>query len=165
MRFVIAVAVAVLLAAVVTEIHFRLFPNAYFALLVLTSAAIVFGTFVTMRAADALAKLGAGATAAIAADDHGRQPRRAANAPSRDAEGSTRPAGGGARETGRVKWFNRTKGFGFIVRDDGGEIFIHHRNINGSGRQSLRDGQRVSYVVVQGDKGLQAEQVESAEAG
>ena len=63
------------------------------------------------------------------------------------------------RETGRVKWFNRTKGFGFIVRDGGGEIFVHHRNIQGSGRRSLKDGEVVRFKVAQHDKGLQAEHV------
>ena len=65
-----------------------------------------------------------------------------------------------AREQGEVKWFNVSKGFGFITIDDGEEIFVHFRSIRGEGRRSLRDGQRVSFVVAQSDKGPQAEDVE-----
>jgi CspA family cold shock protein len=66
----------------------------------------------------------------------------------------------GPREEGEVKWFNVSKGFGFIVRGDGEEIFVHFRSIRGEGRRSLRDGQRVSFVVAESDKGPQAEDVE-----
>ena len=65
--------------------------------------------------------------------------------------------------TGTVKWFNDSKGFGFITRDNGEEIFVHFRSILGEGRRSLRDGQRVSYVVSDSDKGPQAEEVEGLE--
>ena len=65
------------------------------------------------------------------------------------------------REQGEVKWFNVSKGFGFIVKDDGEEIFVHFRSIRGEGRRSLRDGERVSFVVAQSDKGPQAEDVEA----
>jgi CspA family cold shock protein len=66
---------------------------------------------------------------------------------------------GTAREHGTVKWFNVTKGFGFIVKDDDEEIFVHFRSIRGEGRRGLRDGQSVSFVVAQSDKGPQAEDV------
>ena len=71
------------------------------------------------------------------------------------------PAGEG-REEGTVKWFNVSKGFGFIIRENGDEIFVHFRSIRGpgKGRRALRDGQRVSFTVVQSDKGPQAEEVE-----
>ena len=69
------------------------------------------------------------------------------------------PSSGGDRETGTVKWFNVSKGFGFIIREDGEEIFVHFRSIRGEGRRSLRDGQKVSFVVAQSDKGPQAEDV------
>lgn len=63
------------------------------------------------------------------------------------------------REQGEVKWFNSGKGFGFITKDDGEEIFVHFRAIRGEGRRSLKDGQRVSFVVANTDKGPQAEDV------
>ena len=66
----------------------------------------------------------------------------------------------GPRETGQVKWFNVSKGFGFITKDDGEEIFVHFRSIRGGGRRGLNDGQRVSFVVADSDKGPQAEDVE-----
>jgi CspA family cold shock protein len=71
------------------------------------------------------------------------------------------PAGKEAedRESGKVKWFNVSKGFGFIVKDDGEEIFVHFRSIRGEGRRSLRDGQRVSFHVADSEKGPQAEDV------
>lgn len=67
------------------------------------------------------------------------------------------------REYGQVKWFNVSKGFGFITMDDGEEIFVHFRSIRGEGRRGLRDGQRVSFVVADSDKGPQAEDVTDAE--
>lgn len=65
----------------------------------------------------------------------------------------------GVRENGTVKWFNVSKGFGFITKDDGEEIFVHFRSIRGEGRRGLRDGQEVSFVEAQSDKGPQAEDV------
>lgn len=64
-----------------------------------------------------------------------------------------------AREKGSVKWFNSGKGFGFIQRDQGGDVFVHFRAIRGDGYRSLDEGQRVEFSVTQGDKGLQAEDV------
>lgn len=61
------------------------------------------------------------------------------------------------KELGNVKWFNSNKGFGFITRDNGEEIFVHFRSIVGG--KSLRDGQRVEFAVTTGTKGLQAEEV------
>jgi CspA family cold shock protein len=66
----------------------------------------------------------------------------------------------GVREHGLVKWFNVSKGFGFITKDDGEEIFVHFRSIRGGGRRGLRDGQQVTFVVADSDKGPQAEDVE-----
>ena len=63
------------------------------------------------------------------------------------------------REQGEVKWFNVNKGFGFITRDEGGDIFVHFRAIRGEGRRALKDGERVEFDVVDSDKGLQAEDV------
>lgn len=64
------------------------------------------------------------------------------------------------REIGTVKWFNATKGYGFITRDSGGDVFIHFSAINSEGYRSLEEGQRVEYDVVEGQKGLQAQAVE-----
>lgn len=63
------------------------------------------------------------------------------------------------RENGTVKWFNNSKGYGFISRDQGGDVFVHFRAIRGDGYRSLEEGARVEYVVTQGQKGLQAEDV------
>lgn len=66
------------------------------------------------------------------------------------------------RETGTVKWFNTSKGFGFISRDTGDDIFVHFRAIRGEGHRVLIEGQRVEFSVIQRDKGLQAEDVIAA---
>ncbi|GHD12867.1 hypothetical protein GCM10007052_14360 [Halioglobus japonicus] len=58
-----------------------------------------------------------------------------------------------------MKWFNGTKGFGFITKDNGDEIFVHFRSIRGGDRRGLKDGQRVNFVEAQTDKGPQAEDV------
>ena len=65
------------------------------------------------------------------------------------------------REQGVVKWFNDTKGFSFIQRSGGDDVFVHFRAIQGDGHRSLRDGQRVEFSVVQGQKGFQAEDVKT----
>ena len=62
-------------------------------------------------------------------------------------------------ENGTVKWFNTKKGYGFITRENGEDLFVHFRNIKGRGRRSLNDGEPVTFVVIEGDKGLQADQV------
>jgi CspA family cold shock protein len=63
------------------------------------------------------------------------------------------------KETGTVKWFNAAKGFGFIARENGEDVFVHFSAIESSGYRSLDEGARVSFVVKNGPKGLQAEQV------
>ena len=67
------------------------------------------------------------------------------------------------REQGIVKWFNDSKGFGFIQRNSGEDIFVHFRAIQGDGYRSLQDGQKVEFIVVEGQKGLQAEEVTKIE--
>lgn len=64
------------------------------------------------------------------------------------------------RETGTVKWFNDAKGFGFISRQNGEDVFVHFRAIETQGFKSLKEGQTVSFEVVQGQKGLQADKVQ-----
>ncbi|MEH6564768.1 MAG: cold shock domain-containing protein [Halopseudomonas sp.] len=85
--------------------------------------------------------------------------RRAAAAPTIKTKSPKAPRGE-KREKGTVKWFNTNKGFGFISRDSGSDIFVHFRAIQGEGHRFLQEGQRVSYVVAEREKGLQAEQVE-----
>ncbi|PJE77989.1 Major cold shock protein CspA [invertebrate metagenome] len=63
------------------------------------------------------------------------------------------------RENGVVKWFNTTKGFGFITRDDGSDVFVHYRSIRGEGHRALYEGQQVEFLVTKKSKGYQAEDV------
>lgn len=63
------------------------------------------------------------------------------------------------REKGTVKWFNSAKGFGFIQRAQGDDVFVHFRSITGGGFRSLEEGQSVTFTVSQGQKGPQAEDV------
>lgn len=63
------------------------------------------------------------------------------------------------KQQGTVKWFNDAKGFGFIERESGEDVFVHHTAIVGDGFRSLAEGQRVEFIVTQGQKGPQAEQV------
>ncbi len=60
---------------------------------------------------------------------------------------------------GTVKWFNETKGFGFITQDDGTDVFAHYSAISGDGFKTLAEGDAVSFDVVEGDKGLKAENI------
>ena len=63
------------------------------------------------------------------------------------------------KETGKVKWFNDSKGFGFISRESGPDVFVHHSAIQGEGFRSLAEDQAVEFEVVQGPKGPQAQNV------
>ncbi|MCH8013600.1 MAG: cold-shock protein [Candidatus Dadabacteria bacterium] len=63
------------------------------------------------------------------------------------------------REIGTVKWFNSTKGFGFIERENEKDVFVHYSEIDDTGYRSLEEGQRVEFTVVDGDKGPQAQKV------
>ena len=65
----------------------------------------------------------------------------------------------GDGEKGIVKWFNVSKGFGFITREGGDDVFVHFRSIRGRGHRSLSEGQQVRFTVIESDKGLQAENV------
>ncbi|WP_284691948.1 cold-shock protein [Pseudomonas oligotrophica] len=69
------------------------------------------------------------------------------------------PSGQGPRETGTVKWFNTSKGFGFISRETGEDVFVHFRAIRGEGHRVLVEGQQVDFAIVVRDKGPQAEDV------
>ena len=63
------------------------------------------------------------------------------------------------KEQGTVKWFNGSKGYGFIQRAEGEDVFVHFNAIVGDGYRNLEEGQRVEFTVTQGQKGLQAENV------
>lgn len=93
------------------------------------------------------------------------QPQAPAIAPSarptaRSAAPASRSDSRSRREAGTVKWFNTSKGFGFISRDSGDDIFVHFRAIRGEGHKVLVEGQRVEFDVMQREKGLQAEDVD-----
>jgi CspA family cold shock protein len=64
-----------------------------------------------------------------------------------------------SKTTGTVKWFNESKGFGFIEQKSGPDVFAHFRAISGDGFKTLHEGQSVEFTVTQGDKGLQAENI------
>lgn len=63
------------------------------------------------------------------------------------------------REKGKVKWFNNSKGYGFIERESGDDIFVHYSAVKADGYRSLKEGQAVEFSVTTGSKGLQAEEV------
>jgi CspA family cold shock protein len=63
------------------------------------------------------------------------------------------------RVKGKVKWFNNSKGYGFISQEEGPDVFVHHSNIEGEGFRSLEEGQEVEFEIVEGRKGPQAQKV------
>ena len=65
------------------------------------------------------------------------------------------------RQNGIVKWFNAEKGFGFITPESGPDLFVHFRAIQGTGFKTLQEGQKVTFIAVQGQKGMQADQVQA----
>ncbi|MGY2956743.1 cold shock CspA family protein [Pseudomonas sp. TE6349] len=67
------------------------------------------------------------------------------------------------RQNGIVKWFNDEKGYGFITPESGADLFVHFRAIEGNGFKSLKEGQKVTFEAVQGQKGMQADKVQVAE--
>jgi cold shock protein len=70
-----------------------------------------------------------------------------------------------ARITGTVKWFSDSKGYGFIARDDGDDVFVHHASIEGAGFKTLVEGERVEFDVVEEEKGPKAHNVVRLDAG
>ena len=150
---IIALITAVFAAGISVELSHRLLANQAMSLYV----AIAVTTFLVVLLNVRLARGSAPGDARSASESDSRGAR------SRQRETrSTRGTDATDRESGTVKWFNRQKGFGFIVRESGEEIFIHHRSIRSDGsdrRANLRDGQAVTFSVAQHNKGLQAEDV------
>lgn len=157
--FVIIAASALLLAAIIAELSSRLWPGSELAILIVATLALLVQGYLSLKFAPATT-----APKTKSADTRGRRAesggeRKQTRAP------NAAPESGGARESGTVKWFNRTKGFGFIVRESGEEIFVHQRSIrtaegnDGRRRPSLKDGQDVTFTVANREKGLQAEDV------
>ncbi|QLF94750.1 cold shock domain-containing protein [Pseudomonas sp. ABC1] len=85
--------------------------------------------------------------------------RRVSAARTRNAAPAASGGSAAGREQGTVKWFNTSKGFGFISRDSGDDVFVHFRAIRGEGHRILAEGQRVEFTIMMRDKGLQAEDV------
>jgi len=145
-KIIISIVIAVVVASATTYLQGNALPD------LVLSAAFCIATIATV--------LLTGAPATQAAGSSGTQ-RNQAPAHKGSSSSSPSTSASGPREEGNVKWFNVSKGFGFITLDDDEEIFVHFRSIRGEGRRSLRDGQRVSFVVADSDKGPQAEDVEA----
>jgi cold shock CspA family protein len=196
----IAAASALFFAALVTELSMRLWPGSYVALLVLCAIALFVSGTLNLKLAGLLGDRPARDAGRSRQrhqrrnqresgnrERQGRSPRSAERSADRSARkgGNGKPAGDGGRrsapkpaepppegprETGTVKWFNRTKGFGFVIRESGEEIFVHQRSIritgegDQRGRPNLKDGQTVTFVVAEREKGLQAEDVVPGES-
>ena len=181
---IIAAASAIFFAAVIVELSGRLWPDSYLALLLVAAIGLFFNGWLNSRLTAAAAPAAAPAPAERKSGrsrNRGGDRERSREKPRAQREqrsssprsDSTReespPANDGPREDGEVKWFNRNKGFGFIIRESGEEIFVHQRSIRliGDGenrrRPTLRDGQAVNFTVAERDKGIQAEDVIAAD--
>ncbi len=159
----VALATAVFFAAVVVEISDRLWPGNQVALLIVATIGLFLSNLLAARLAGRSAAGAPGRRPSSKRDERGQQRRpQRQERPDKTDKGRA-PAG--PREPGTVKWFNRNKGFGFVIRESGEEIFVHQRSIRPVGegenrrRPTLRDGQAVTFRVAERDKGIQAEDV------
>ncbi len=164
----ILAASAFLLAAAIVEIPSRLWADEPLALLAVAFVALFAQGWLGSRVLTSNQPAPAADSRKSNSRPQKKTDKRPAKAPakeqkSRASRETDTPSG--PRESGTVKWFNRSKGFGFIVRESGEEIFVHQRSIRSEGsgndqrRPSLRDGQAVNFVVVEREKGQQAEDV------
>jgi cold shock protein len=151
LRTVLALIVAAVLAFAITSLLYPTDAGFNPSLFIAAAIATLLTAFVSPLIGAASASPSVSAPAS--------KPTRQKPEQQRDAEAAPRSVDG-PRETGTVKWFNFNKGFGFITRESGEDIFVHFRSIRGKGRKSLPEGQRVEFVVTKGEKGLQAEDVE-----
>ena len=153
--FSAALSISLLSAAIATQFAQRAFPGNYVMLLLLAFVGTTIACLVTLRVYQRMVaeeeEQGLYGFKSKAQQDRARRKLQAQLNKEEEPE----------REDGTVKWFNRSKGFGFIIRGNGEEIFVHHRSIRSEDgrRASLRDGQPVTYVVVERAKGWQAEDV------
>jgi cold shock CspA family protein len=157
--------IAVLAAIVVAFVFNLALPALALAPLFAACAVSALAAVLLSHKALAMPKSVAVDAAAPAARDAGRKAASPKKAPRKQPAAAQEKASGvstakGPRETGTVKWFNGSKGFGFIIRENGEEIFVHYRSILGDGRRSLTDGQAVEFRVDHTDKGPQAEDVQ-----
>ncbi|NIP13253.1 MAG: cold shock domain-containing protein [Pseudomonadales bacterium] len=160
---VVALVTAIFFAAVIVELSDRLWPGSQVALLIVATISLFLSNLLALRLSGRPAAAAPGRGRSDRPRKQGQQ-KRPARQEKRPEPGKPRtPAG--PREPGKVKWFNRNKGFGFIIRESGEEIFVHQRSIRlvGEGesrrRPTLRDGQAVTFEVAERDKGIQAEDV------
>ncbi|MCZ6618532.1 MAG: cold shock domain-containing protein [Gammaproteobacteria bacterium] len=159
----IAAASAIFFAAVITELSSRLWPGSYLALLTIAASTLFIHGLLIF-------KLSVPATPGSTTEGSRQErPTKRRSPKQRPQNQQPSPVSNAPHETGTVKWFNRTKGFGFIIRESGEEIFVHQRSIRSVGqgdnrrRPALRDGQKVIFQVAERDKGLQAEDVAAHE--
>ncbi|TCO77666.1 cold shock CspA family protein [Chromatocurvus halotolerans] len=158
-KLVIAIAIAMLVFIATTLMQGSKDPDLLLGLaFIIATCASVLAThrpLVSKAAAEAV--VAPGAETPKKAPQQRKEPR----AQSRESSRQKPQKSSGKREEGQVKWFNASKGFGFITLDGGDEVFVHFRSIRGEGRRSLRDGQRVALEVAKTEKGPQAEDVET----
>jgi CspA family cold shock protein len=155
MNLIVKIIISVAIAAIATALTTWLAGSGH-------DASVLFIAFCAATVLTALlVSIPVRTTAAAPAPKQKKATRKPAPAKPGVVSGSS--SASGAREHGTVKWFNVSKGFGFITKDDGEEIFVHFRSIRGGGRRGLKDGQEVTFIVAQSDKGPQAEDVEGIE--